>query len=81
MRHPTTSRLTYRELSLLGLKEHPFHPSADPRFLYLSRNHLNILGRLQDLIEWREGLAVVEGHMGTGKDIPGPPPVRTYRTR
>jgi len=61
------SRLTYRELSLMGLKEHPFHPSADPRFLYLSRNHLNILGRLQDLVEWREGLAVVEGHMGTGK--------------
>jgi general secretion pathway protein A len=62
-----SSRLTYRELSLMGLKEHPFHPSADPRFLYLSRNPLNILGRLQDLIEWREGLGVVEGHMGTGK--------------
>lgn len=67
MKDRTFSRLTYRELSILGLKEHPFHPSADPRFLYLSRNHLNILGRLQDLIEWREGLAVVEGHMGTGK--------------
>lgn len=67
MRNRSFSRLTYRELSILGLKEHPFHPSADPRFLYLSRNHLNILGRLQDLIEWREGLAVVEGHMGTGK--------------
>jgi len=67
MNDRTSSRLTYRELSLLGLKEHPFHPSADPRFLYLSRNHLNILGRMQDLIEWREGLGVVEGHMGTGK--------------
>jgi general secretion pathway protein A len=67
MNNRTSIRLTYRELSLLGLKEHPFHPSADPRFLYLSRNHLNILGRLQDLVEWREGLAVVEGHMGTGK--------------
>lgn len=60
-------RLTYRELSRLGLREHPFHPSADPRFLYLSPNHLNLLARLQDVIEWREGLAVVEGHMGTGK--------------
>ena len=67
MNERTLSRLTYRELSLMGLKEHPFHPSADPRFLYLSRNHVNILGRLQDLIEWREGLGVVEGHMGTGK--------------
>jgi general secretion pathway protein A len=62
-----SARLTYRELGRLGLKEHPFHPSADPRFLYLSRNHLNVLGRLQDVVEWREGLAVVEGHMGTGK--------------
>jgi len=62
-----TNRLTYRQLSLLGLKEHPFRSSADPRFLYLSRNHHNILGRLLDVIEWREGLAVVEGHMGTGK--------------
>ena len=60
-------RLTVRELGLLGLKEHPFRPSADPRFLYLSSNHQNILARLQDLIEWREGLAVVEGHMGMGK--------------
>jgi general secretion pathway protein A len=67
MNNRRSIRLTYRELSILGLKEHPFHPSADPRFLYLSRNHLNILGRLQDLVEWREGLAVVEGHMGTGK--------------
>lgn len=67
MTYPTTTRLTPQELSRLGLKEHPFHPSADPRFLYLSRNHQAILGRLQDLIDWREGLAVVEGHMGTGK--------------
>ena len=43
-------RLTYRELSRLGLREHPFHPSADPRFLYLSPNHLNLLARLQDVI-------------------------------
>jgi general secretion pathway protein A len=60
-------RLTYRELSRWGLREHPFHPSADPRFLYLSPNHLNLLARMQDVIEWREGLGVVEGHMGTGK--------------
>ena len=35
--------------------------------MYLSRNHLNILDRLEDIIEWREGLAVVEGHIGMGK--------------
>ncbi len=62
-----SNRLTPRQLSLLGLKEHPFRSSADPRFLYLSRNHHNVLERLLDIIEWREGLAVVEGHIGTGK--------------
>jgi len=59
--------LTSRQLNLLGLKEHPFRPSADPRFLFLSRNHLNILERLLDVIQWKEGLAVIEGHIGTGK--------------
>jgi general secretion pathway protein A len=66
LKYPS-KRLTARQLSLLGLKEHPFRPSADPRFLYLSRNHHNVLERLQDIIEWHEGLAVVEGHIGTGK--------------
>ena len=31
------TRLTVRELGLLDLNEHPFHISADPRFLYLNR--------------------------------------------
>jgi general secretion pathway protein A len=48
------TRMTYRDLARLGLKEHPFLPSADPRLL-------------QDMIDYGQGLAVVEGHMGTGK--------------
>ncbi len=41
--------------------------SADPRFLYLSKQHLAVLDRVQDVINWREGLAVVEGPVGVGK--------------
>lgn len=63
----TFRSLSQRDLNRLGFKEPPFHPSADPRFLYLSPNHVNLLNRLLDTIEWQEGLAVVEGHMGTGK--------------
>ena len=46
-----SKRLTTRQLNFLGLKEHPFRASADPRFLYLSRNHLTLLDRLQDIID------------------------------
>ena len=61
------NKLTTRQLGLLGFKEHPFRSSADPRFLYLSRDHQYVLSRLEDLINWREGLAAVEGGIGTGK--------------
>jgi general secretion pathway protein A len=54
-------------LSRLGFREHPFLPSADPRFLYLSKQHLAVLDRVQDVINWREGLSVVEGLIGVGK--------------
>ena len=69
--------LTYRgpfsaeALSRLSLREHPFLPSADPRFLYLSKQHLAVLDRVQDVINWREGLAVVEGVIGVGKGLKG----------
>lgn len=58
---------TTEKLQQLGFREHPFHVSADPRFLYLSKQHLAVLDRAQDVINWREGLAVVEGQIGVGK--------------
>jgi general secretion pathway protein A len=58
---------TTETLSRLGFREHPFLPSADPRFLYLSKQHLAVLDRVQDVINWREGLSVVEGVIGVGK--------------
>jgi general secretion pathway protein A len=60
-------RLTIRELGLLDLNEHPFHISADPRFLYLTEQHKAALARLENMIEWREGLSVIEGPIGAGK--------------
>lgn len=64
-----TFKLTLRELGLLDLNEQPFHVSADPRFLYLTEQHKAALSRLEDTIEWREGLSVIEGPIGAGKTI------------
>ena len=51
----------------LGLKEHPFLTSADPRFLYLSGQHETVLDHTERVIEERQGLGVVEGPPGVGK--------------
>ena len=61
------TKFTNRELGLLGLNEHPFRISADPRFLYLADQYRGALLRLQDSIAWREGLSVIEGPIGSGK--------------
>ena len=61
------TKLTVRELGLLDLNEHPFHISADPRFLYLTEQHKSALSRLENTIDWREGLSVIEGPIGAGK--------------
>jgi len=57
-------RIILREL---GFSEEPFSRSADPRFLYLSAQHGDVLDRIQEVIEERRGLAVVEGGFGVGK--------------
>ena len=57
-------RITLREL---GFAEEPFSRSADPRFLYLSAQHGEVLDRIQEVIEEHRGLAVVEGGFGVGK--------------
>ena len=57
-------RLILREL---GFSEDPFTRSADPRFLYLSAQHGDVLDSIQSVVEERRGLAVVEGGFGVGK--------------
>lgn len=54
-------------LKRLGFSEEPFMSSADPRFLYLSSQHGEVLEKTRDLIEEFRGLAVVEGGFGVGK--------------
>ena len=51
----------------LGFKEFPFSTSADTRYLYLSGQHQLILEKLQDMVEARQGLCVVDGDTGVGK--------------
>ena len=57
-------RIILREL---GFAEEPFSRSADPRFLYLSAQHGDVLDSIQEVVEERRGLAVVEGGFGVGK--------------
>ncbi len=54
-------------LNSLGFTEEPFSRSADPRFLFLSTQHGQVLDLTLDVIEQRNGLAVVEGRYGVGK--------------
>ena len=54
-------------LKELGFAEEPFTISADPRFLYLSTQHGEVLERTRDVVEEFRGLAVVEGGYGVGK--------------
>jgi type II secretory pathway predicted ATPase ExeA len=51
----------------LGFSEEPFSRSADPRFLYLSNQHGEVLDRIQEVVEEHRGLSIVEGGFGVGK--------------
>ncbi|MEW6567679.1 MAG: ATP-binding protein [Chloroflexota bacterium] len=60
---------TSENLARLRFREHPFLPTADPRFLFLSGQHTAVLDRIQDLVNLHEGLGVVEGPIGVGKTL------------
>jgi general secretion pathway protein A len=55
------------EVRFFGLKEVPFSLSPDPRFLYLSFQHMKAVKRAQRNIEGRQGLTVILGDAGVGK--------------
>ena len=55
------------QIKRLGFSEDPFMSSADPRFLYLSSQHGEVLEKARYVIEGFRGLAVVEGGYGVGK--------------
>ena len=58
---------TQSYLKLLGLREQPFAPTADPAYFYATREHKECLFRLWNGIDNRHGIAVILGNYGTGK--------------
>ena len=54
-------------LNFFGLAENPFNVTPDPRFLYMSAGHREILEQLRYGARERGGLIVLTGKIGTGK--------------
>jgi type II secretory pathway predicted ATPase ExeA len=50
-----------------GLRERPFSLMPDPSFLYLGRNHQQVLTLLQYALAHGTGFALVTGEIGSGK--------------
>ncbi len=55
----------YREF--YGLKELPFALTPDPRYIYFTQSHREVMANLHYGIESGRGLVVVTGEVGTGK--------------
>src|SRR5687767_9507622 len=54
-------------IEFYGLKELPFTLTPDPRFLYFTPSHTEVMANLHYGIESGRGLIVVTGEVGTGK--------------
>ena len=54
-------------LRFYGLKEKPFNPTPDPRYLYLTSAHREALAQLEYGVKERRGFMVLIGEVGTGK--------------
>src|SRR5947209_8094742 len=63
--HPFGDQRVYREF--YGLKELPFALTPDPRFIYFTPSHTEVMANLHYGIESGKGLIVVTGEVGTGK--------------
>ncbi|MFY9572787.1 MAG: AAA family ATPase, partial [Blastocatellia bacterium] len=50
-----------------ALKEIPFGLTPNPRFIYKTESHLEVVSNLKYCISRSKGLAVVTGEVGTGK--------------
>ena len=50
-----------------GLRELPFALTPDPRFIYFTPSHTEVMANLHYGIESGKGLIVVTGEVGTGK--------------
>jgi general secretion pathway protein A len=54
-------------LNFYGLREAPFSPTPDPRFLFQSTRHREALAQLVYGVRERKGFIVLTGEVGTGK--------------
>src|SRR5213593_577735 len=54
-------------LSFYGLREAPFAPTPDPKFLFQSARHREALAQLIYGVRERKGFSVLTGEIGTGK--------------
>ena len=54
-------------LSFYGLREAPFAPTPDPKFLFQSARHREALAQLIYGVRERKGFIVMTGEIGTGK--------------
>ena len=54
-------------LAFYGLRETPFGPTPDPRFLFMSTRHREALAQLMYGVHERKGFIVLTGEIGTGK--------------
>ena len=60
-------RSTFIDLSFYGLREQPFNPTPDPRFLHLTPAHQEALAQLLYGVEAQKGFILLTGEVGTGK--------------
>jgi general secretion pathway protein A len=54
-------------LQFYGLREAPFNPTPDPKFLFQSTRHREALAQLLYGVRERKGFIVLTGEIGTGK--------------
>src|SRR5436190_21609116 len=54
-------------LNFYGLREVPFSPTPDPKFLFQSTRHREALAQLMYGVSERKGFIVLTGQIGTGK--------------
>jgi general secretion pathway protein A len=55
--------------SYWGMKEKPFENTPDPRFVYLSNDHMEAISRLAYAVRERKGAALLTGDYGCGKTL------------
>jgi len=54
-------------LDYFNLTESPFQTSADPKFLWVGKQHQHVLGALENSLLENQGVFVLTGDIGTGK--------------